>query len=85
MYTGVLYGIVGLLVVFSVLLYLVVQILRARGKSQMKDRMRRDLDTLDQLSMPTQANPAPSLSEQTNNFPQVPIDSDDSFTPSHLT
>jgi hypothetical protein len=85
MYTGVLYGILGLLVVLSLLLYLVVKILSAKSQSQMKERMQRDLDTLDHLSMPTQGAQAPSFSGEANTFAQAPVDTDDSFTPSHIT
>lgn len=73
MYSGILYGVIGLLVALSVLLYLTVQVLRAKGQALTREKMQRDIETLDYLSQPTP--------EQATE-PPPPLDSARTFTPS---
>jgi len=60
MYTGVLYGILGLLVAFSLLLYLLVRILSAHGRALTREKMRGDIERLDTLPPPIQEQPVNS-------------------------
>jgi len=78
MYTGVLYGILGLLVAFSLLLFLLVRILSAHGRAITRKKMRGDIDRLDGLSPPTQEQPVNSPGK-----PQE-TEADNSFIPSTL-
>ncbi len=59
MYTGLLYAIVGLLITFSLLLYFLVRVLSAQGKALHRERMRGDIDRLDNLPPPDITNYTP--------------------------
>jgi len=76
MYTGVLYGIIGLLVALSLLLYLLVRILGAQSRALMKEKIRGDLELLDNNPIPAQVEPEKS--------PDRPQETEHNFIPSAL-
>jgi hypothetical protein len=69
MFSSILYGVIGLLVALSMLLFLALQILRAKGQALTKGKMQRDIETLDFLSQPgpqtTAESPPPIVTEKT--------------------
>ncbi len=78
MYTGVLYGILGLLVAFSLLLYLLVKILSAHGRELTREKMRGDIERLDNLPSPIKMQPVNSPGK----LPET--EADNNFIPSTL-
>jgi hypothetical protein len=86
MYTDVLYVVVGLLVSLSLLLWFAVQVLITRAKAATREKMRSDIDRVDNLLPPQLAPAAEEIiaPEDVEKVIAKPVLSDDAFTPSTI-
>lgn len=79
MYSGILYIIIGMLIVVSLLLFLVVQVLNARGRAITREKMLGDIERIENLE-PPQIEGAEQNQPAQNNTPASAA-SDNGFIP----